>query len=77
LWWFIADFYCAKLLLVIEVDGEYHNEIWEEDKNRENRMESKWIKTVRVTNDEVEKNMEWVIQYLEDIIKYREKELWL
>jgi len=40
-------------------------------------MESKWIKTVRVTNDEVEKNMEWVIQYLEDIIKYREKELWL
>ena len=28
-------------------------------------------------NEDIEKNMEWVIQYLEDIIKYREKELWL
>ena len=40
-------------------------------------MKNKGIKTIRFTNDEIEKNMEWVILYLEDIIKEREKEIWL
>ena len=77
LWWFIADFYCSKLLLVIEVDWWYHYDTWVEDENREDWMREKWIRTVRFTNDEVEKNLEWVVLYLEDIIKDREKELWL
>ena len=38
LWWFIADFYCSKLLLVIEVDGWYHSEIWEEDENMKEKL---------------------------------------
>ena len=77
LWWFIADFYCSKLLLVVEVDWWYHYERWVEDENREIWMKSKWIRTVRFTNNDVEKNMEWVIQYLEDIIRDRKEELWL
>jgi very-short-patch-repair endonuclease len=77
LWWFIADFYCSKLLFVVEIDWWYHDETQEEDENRDIRMKSKWIKTIRFTNDEIEKNLEWVIQYLEDIIMDREKELWL
>ena len=72
-----SRFYCAKLLLVIEIDWKYHAEIWEEDENREIWMKSKWIKTIRFTNDEIEKNIEWVALYLEDIIKEREKEIWL
>lgn len=59
-----ADFYCSKLLLMIEIDWWYHYETWEEDENRENWMESKWIKTVRFTNDEIEKNIDWVVQYI-------------
>ena len=55
LWWFIADFYCSKLLLVIEIDGWYHYETWEEDERREDWMKSKWIKTIRFTNDDIEK----------------------
>ena len=70
-----ADFYCSKLLLMIEIDWWYHYETWEEDENRENWMESKWIKTVRFTNDEIEKNIDWVVQYLNEIIK--EREIWL
>ena len=76
-WSFILDFYCSKLLLWIEIDWWYHDEMWEEDENREIWMKSKWIRTIRFTNDEVEKNLEWVAQYLEDIIRDREKELGL
>lgn len=53
------------------------NETWVEDENRENWMKSKGIKTIRFTNDDVEKNLDWVVQYLEDIIINRRKELWL
>ena len=40
-------------------------------------MKNKGIKIIRFTNEEIEKNMEWVILYLENIIKEREKEIWL
>ena len=78
LWWFIADFYCSKLLLVIEIDGWYHNETQDYDEERSLRLYEKYkIKVVRFTNDDIEKNLQWVIVYLGDVIKDREKELWL
>ena len=78
IWSFILDFYCSELLLWIEIDWWYHDETQDYDEDREIRLYDKfWIKTIRFTNDEVEKNLEWVILYLEDIIKDREKELWL
>ena len=40
-------------------------------------MKSRWIRTIRFTNEEVENNLNWIVQYLEDIIKDREKELGL
>ena len=76
IWEFILDFYCSELLLWIEIDGWYHNETQDYDEER-----SKWlydnynIKIVRFTNDEVEKNTEWVSQYMEDVVKDRENEL--
>ena len=75
--WYIADFYCSKLLLVIEIDWWYHNETWKEDKNREMFMREKWIKTIRFNNEEIETNLEWVAQYLKEIIENRKKELGL
>lgn len=77
-WSFILDFYCSELLLGIEIDWWYHNDVQDYDEDRESWLYDKfWIKVVRFTNDEVEKNLNWVAQYLEDIIKDREKELWL
>lgn len=77
-WSFILDFYCPELLLWIEIDGWYHDDVQDYDEDRESWLYDKyWIKTVRFTNDDVEKNMEWVILYLEDVIKDRQKELWL
>jgi len=77
-WPYILDFYCAKLYLWVEIDGWYHDDVQDYDNERSNRLyDNYWIKIIRFTNDEVEKNLEWVILYLEDIIKDREKELWL
>lgn len=78
IWSFILDFYCSKLFLWIEIDGWYHNDVQDYDDERSIWLNSKyWIKTVRFTNEEIENNMEWVVLYLEDIIRDREKDLWL
>ena len=78
IWNFILDFYCSELLLWIEIDGWYHDEFQDYDDERSNWLyDNYWIKIVRFTNEEIEKNLEWVAQYLEDIIKERKEELWL
>ena len=57
---FIADFYCHKLKLVIEVDGEIHNnaESIEYDQNRTAELESYGITVIRFTNEAVLENIE-------------------
>ena len=70
---FILDFYCPKLLLWIEIDGGYHNERQDYDKARDFEIYKKWIKILRFTNNEIDKNLEWVVCFLEDEIKRREK----
>ena len=78
IWPYILDFYCSKLYLWIELDGRYHDKVQDYDDERSIWLYEKYkIKIIRFTNDEIEQNMEWVILYLEDIIKDREKEIWL
>ena len=51
---FIADFYCAELHLVLEVDGSVHDseEAKEYDEIRTSVFESRGIKTIRIKNEE-------------------------
>jgi very-short-patch-repair endonuclease len=60
---FIADFYCHKYKLVIEVDGEIHSnpDNNEYDKGREFEMEKYGIRILRFTNREVIENINNVI----------------
>ena len=65
---FIADFYCHKARLVIEIDGSIH-EIEgsrEKDKGREDEFEKFGIKTIRFTNNEI---FESLCRVIEDIKK--------
>ncbi|MEA3451087.1 MAG: DUF559 domain-containing protein [Bacteroidota bacterium] len=39
---YIVDFYCKKMNLVIEVDGESHNNKYEKDLKRQKELE-KWV----------------------------------
>ncbi len=60
---YIADFYCPKLKLAIEVDGEIHESIEakEYDRIRDEYFRSLGIKTIRVKNHEVIGNIEGLL----------------
>ena len=64
IWIFIADFYCHKLKLVIEVDGGIHllPEQREYDIGREEEIEQFDIRIIRFTNEQVLGNIEKVVE---------------
>lgn len=61
---FIADFYCAALKLVIEVDGESHftEEGLMRDLERTQTLEGYGLKVIRFSNNEVINQFEGVCQ---------------
>lgn len=68
---YIVDFYCHKLKLVIEVDGNIHNkpEVANLDKERQKLLEDLGLKVIRFSNKEVESGMEKVINKIEETLK--------
>ena len=61
---YIVDFYCSKLKLVIEIDGQYHQDRSLEDRNRLKSLEQAGLTIVRFTNAEVKCNMDKVLQVI-------------
>src|SRR5690606_19943087 len=60
---YIADFYCHKLKLVVEVDGGYHlnpNQIIA-DKERTEVLEELGLKVIRFTNEEILTHIDGVL----------------
>lgn len=70
---FIVDFYCSKLTLVIEIDGESHFGKEEYDLIRQNKIESLGIRFIRFSDSDVKRNMQGVIQSLTEKIEEIEK----
>jgi very-short-patch-repair endonuclease len=68
---FIADFYCHKAKLVIEIDGEIHNSQKDYDIGRSAEMEKFDIKVIRFPNEDVEYNIEKVLGIIQRTIKER------
>ncbi|MCL2679244.1 MAG: endonuclease domain-containing protein [Dehalococcoidia bacterium] len=70
---FIADFYCAKAKLVIELDGSQHfsKDGMHYDVEREQFMQSFGITTIRYTNSEIDKQFEAVCNDIDMQIKSR------
>ena len=68
--YFIVDFYCPSLKLVIEVDGESHysNEGQDYDRERTQRLEGYKIKVVRFTNQQVLGGFEGVCGEIQRLI---------
>jgi len=54
---FIADFYCAELNVVLEIDGSIHEneEVKEYDEYRTSVFESRGIKVFRLKNEDCDK----------------------
>ena len=61
---YIADFFSYKLKLVIEVDGEVHNNdnVKLNDEKRQQGIESDGIEVIRFKNEEVMKTLEVVME---------------
>ena len=66
---FIADFYCHKIKLVIELDGRIHNNPENKgyDENRTSELERLGIKVIRFKNEEVLENIENLISKLNKV----------
>ena len=67
---YIADFYCHKLRLVIEVDGEIHfnDAVFEHDDGRTGELERPGVKVIRFTNKQVLDNPDLVLTQIKDYI---------
>lgn len=70
---YIADFYCARAKLVIELDGSQH---YEEkamlyDKVRTERIEKYGITVVRIPNTEINNNFFNICEYINGLVRDR------
>jgi len=72
---YIADFYCVELQLVIEVDGESHSsdEAQAYDRARDEFMASLGIFTMRIPNGEVMNNLDGVHQRIKLYVDSRDR----
>ena len=66
----IVDFYCPKLKLVIEIDGDIHytENAQEYDRQRTEILEGYGLKVIRFTNQEVLQNLAGVVVVIEESI---------
>ena len=63
---YIVDFFCNKLKLVIEIDGDSHREDnFKYDMERQKWLESKELAVLRFDDLEVKKDMENVLLAIE------------
>ena len=72
---FIVDFYCARLKLVIEIDGTSHLYKKSYDDNRAKFLESFGLKILRYDDMQVLNNFHLVEEDFKEKIKEREKEI--
>ena len=75
---YVADFYCPKAKLVIEVDGEAHNseQAQQYDKERTDFLSKEYgITVIRVSNSEVMKDFKLVCSYIDFEVKRKIEQL--
>ncbi|MBI5739397.1 MAG: endonuclease domain-containing protein [Nitrospirae bacterium] len=62
---YIVDFYCSKLQLVIEIDGESHNGRFDYDVDRQQFLESLGLTVLRFNDVDVKRDLESVVMAIE------------
>lgn len=58
---FIPDFYCAREKLIIELDGKIHDYQIDRDKNRDEILQSKGLRILRIRNEDLQ-NIDSVLE---------------
>ena len=70
---YIVDFYCHELHLAIEIDGNTHDYNFENDDQRQKKLENLEIIFIRFSDWDVKRNMNDVLRALEFVISEIEK----
>jgi cyclase len=67
---YVADFYCHKAKLIIEIDGSIHSlpEIRQKDDIRQKELEGWGYEVIRFSNDQVLTQLETVLETIEKTI---------
>ena len=67
---YIAEFFCFKAKLIIEIDGSVHhnNEIKENDINRQKDLESWGYTVIRFTNIVIHRQVEAVLNKISELL---------
>jgi very-short-patch-repair endonuclease len=68
---YIVDFYCPALKLVIEIDGDSHGGREEEDRIRQQELESMGITVMRFWDNEMKRNVVGVVESVREWIEAR------
>jgi adenine-specific DNA-methyltransferase len=50
---FIADFVCVEKQLVVEIDGGYHDYVYQHDQSRQQTIEAEGWHVIRFSNEDV------------------------
>jgi very-short-patch-repair endonuclease len=61
---YIVDFYCANSGVVIEIDGESHNEKTGYDTERDVFLEGLGLTVIHLLNKDMKKNLQGVMEFL-------------
>jgi len=65
--WFIADFVCSSAKLIVEVDGDTHDEI--SDRKRDAALAEMGYHTIHVTNQDAMTNMDGVLRLIAETLR--------
>lgn len=73
---YVIDFYCPKLKLGIEVDGEIHFKYGRDihDQTKDERLNKLEIKIIRISTFDMDEDYESIVVHLEDLFQKRAKE---
>jgi len=68
--YYVVDFFCPRLMLAIELDGNVHEleQVKLKDEFRQDAIEQFGVRFLRFKNYQIEKEIDWVV---------REIELWI
>jgi len=72
---YIVDFFCSKLRLVIEIDGDSHDEahVLQNDIKRQSYLEKIGLSVIRFDDLEVKEDIDGVLEYINNWIVERSR----
>jgi very-short-patch-repair endonuclease len=65
---YIADFYCHELKLVIEIDGEIHKFRRKNDSERDRVLNHLGMNVIRIASEKVMRNPDTTLNFIKDYI---------